>query len=104
MDINDKNPIFMHLPYEFEVSEGKVDAYVGTVKAVDDDLQENAIVVYSAPTESAFTIDPDSGDIFTSKALDYEAQKVGMYDRNKPNKRTMFISCYIFVFRFTTLL
>ena len=34
MDINDKNPIFTHLPYEFEISEGKADAYVGTVKVL----------------------------------------------------------------------
>lgn len=103
MDINDKNPIFTHLPYEFEISEGKTDAYVGTVKvikyyfylarfechnsklwtlydwvfkAVDDDVNENAMVIYSVPESSAFGIHEDTGEIFTKRALDYESEKV----------------------------
>ncbi|XP_065211081.1 cadherin-99C isoform X2 [Planococcus citri] len=73
-DINDKNPEFINLPYEFIVSEGKNNAHVGQVKAIDADEGQNAVVYYSLPEDVPFIIDVNSGDIRTSIALDYETQ------------------------------
>ncbi|KAK7603537.1 hypothetical protein V9T40_003536 [Parthenolecanium corni] len=73
-DINDKNPEFINLPYEFTVVEGKNGAPVGQVKAIDADEGQNAVVYYSLPEDVPFIIDGKSGDIRTSTALDYEKQ------------------------------
>lgn len=75
-DINDKNPEFINLPYEFTVVEGKNGAPVGQVKAIDADEGQNAVVYYSLPEDVPFIIDGKSGDIRTSTALDYEKQSV----------------------------
>ncbi|XP_073993428.1 cadherin 99C isoform X1 [Rhodnius prolixus] len=74
-DINDKNPEFVDLPYEFSVKEGLVGAHVGKVKAVDADEGINANVTYSVPGEVPFTINPSTGDVMTSTSLDYEKDK-----------------------------
>ncbi|KAL1123607.1 hypothetical protein AAG570_002683, partial [Ranatra chinensis] len=74
-DINDKNPEFLGTPYEFSVKEGLVGAHVGRVRATDADEGPNAQLGYSVPGEVPFTIDPETGDIMTSTALDYERQK-----------------------------
>ncbi|XKL62751.1 hypothetical protein PGB90_002584 [Kerria lacca] len=73
-DINDKNPEFINLPYNFSVVEGKNGAHVGQVKATDADEGQNAVVYYSLPEELPFIIDVNTGDIRTSIALDYEKQ------------------------------
>lgn len=75
-DINDKNPEFVNLPYEFIVPEGKNNAHVGQIKAIDADEGQNAVVYYSLPEDVPFIIDVNSGDIRTSIALDYETQPV----------------------------
>lgn len=49
---------------------------MGFVKAVDADEGINAIITYSIPADLPFTIDEESGEIFTNRALDYELQKV----------------------------
>lgn len=49
---------------------------MGFVKAVDADEGINAIITYSIPADLPFTIDEESGEIFTNRALDYESQKV----------------------------
>ncbi|XP_075213856.1 cadherin 99C [Lycorma delicatula] len=74
-DINDKNPEFTDLPYEFVVKEGAANIKVGQVKAVDADEGINAEVSYSLPSDVPFTIDTHSGEITTKVALDYESQK-----------------------------
>lgn len=78
-DINDKNPEFINLPYNFSVVEGKNGAHVGQVKATDADEGQNAVVYYSLPEELPFIIDVNTGDIRTSIALDYEKQSVRNY-------------------------
>lgn len=75
-DINDKNPEFINLPYDFSVVEGKSGAPVGQVKAIDADEGQNAIVRYSLPNDIPFVVDANTGDIRTSSELDYEQQSV----------------------------
>lgn len=76
-DINDKNPEFDEstLPYMFKVDEGKEDAFVGVVHATDADEGINAQITYSVPNNIPFTINPESGEIKTNAALDYETKK-----------------------------
>ncbi|XP_054265721.1 cadherin-99C-like [Macrosteles quadrilineatus] len=74
-DINDKNPEFTHLPYEFTVTEGVKDVFVGQVTATDADEGMNANVTYSLPEDVPFTIDTITGNITTQTALDYEKNK-----------------------------
>ncbi|XP_048513669.1 cadherin-99C isoform X2 [Athalia rosae] len=71
-DINDKNPEFENLPYEFSVKEGEARKLIGRVHASDADEGINAEVTYFAPDDIPFTIDPDTGDVLTKVALDYE--------------------------------
>ncbi|XP_059470524.1 cadherin-99C isoform X3 [Neocloeon triangulifer] len=73
-DLNDKNPEFVDLPYEFKVKEGEAGVTVGNVKAVDADEGQNAVVYYSVPPDVSFSIDAMSGEIRTKVALDYEKQ------------------------------
>lgn len=75
-DINDKNPEFVDLPYEFKISEGEKGRAVGSVHAIDLDEGQNAQVSYSLPEDIPFSIDEKSGEIKTVQALDYETQKV----------------------------
>lgn len=75
-DINDKNPEFVNMPYEFKVKEGKANISVGFVHATDADEGINALVTYSIPNDVPFIIDPESGEILTKIALDYETQTV----------------------------
>ncbi|XP_061390699.1 cadherin-99C [Musca vetustissima] len=75
-DINDKNPEFDEstLPYVFQVDEGREQAFVGIVHATDADEGINAEITYSIPQDIPFSINGSSGEIRTSKALDYEKQ------------------------------
>lgn len=75
-DINDKNPEFAGDPYTFQVKEGLNNTSIGFVHANDADEGINAVITYSIPTDLPFTIDKDTGEIFTNTALDYETQKV----------------------------
>ncbi|XP_067205247.1 cadherin-99C isoform X4 [Linepithema humile] len=71
-DINDKNPEFVGLPYEFSVKEGQNRTMIGRVHAEDADEGINAEITYSAPDDIPFTVDPDTGDVLTKIVLDYE--------------------------------
>ncbi|XP_046585956.1 cadherin-99C isoform X1 [Neodiprion lecontei] len=71
-DINDKNPEFENLPYEFTVKEGEARKLIGRVHASDADEGINAEVTYFAPDDIPFTVDPETGDVLTKIALDYE--------------------------------
>ncbi|XP_015434826.1 PREDICTED: LOW QUALITY PROTEIN: protocadherin-15-like, partial [Dufourea novaeangliae] len=71
-DINDKNPEFVDLPYEFTVKEGEARKLIGRVHAEDADEGINAEITYFAPDDIPFTVDPDTGDILTKIVLDYE--------------------------------
>lgn len=71
-DINDENPKFEGLPYEFTVKEGETRKLIGRVHAEDADEGINAVVTYFAPDDVPFTVDPETGDVLTKVALDYE--------------------------------
>lgn len=77
-DINDKNPEFddQTMPYEFNVDEGRADAYVGAVHASDADEGINAQVSYSVPDDVPFKVNASSGEIRTKSALDFESQEI----------------------------
>ncbi|XP_066582504.1 cadherin-99C isoform X2 [Prorops nasuta] len=71
-DINDKNPEFEGLPYEFTVKEGEARKLIGRVHAEDADEGVNAEITYFAPDDIPFTVDPETGDVLTKLVLDYE--------------------------------
>ncbi|KAL0104591.1 hypothetical protein PUN28_017380 [Cardiocondyla obscurior] len=71
-DINDKNPEFVGLPYEFTVKEGEARKLIGRVHAEDADEGINAEITYFAPDDIPFTVDPETGDVLTKIVLDYE--------------------------------
>lgn len=75
-DINDKNPEFVGDPYIFNVKEGLSKTTVGFVHATDADEGINAVVTYSIPSDLPFDVDKETGEIVTTKALDYEKQEV----------------------------
>lgn len=75
-DVNDKNPEFVGDPYNFTVKEGLNKTTVGFVKAIDADEGINSLVTYSIPSDLPFNIDNETGEITTTKKLDYEEQKV----------------------------
>lgn len=56
-DINDENPKFEGLPYEFMVKEGETRKLIGRVHAEDADEGINAVVTYFAPDDVPFTVD-----------------------------------------------
>ncbi|XP_067842781.1 protocadherin Fat 4-like [Heptranchias perlo] len=75
-DLNDNTPLFDQSMYTVTISE---DAPIGVtvlmVNAVDPDTGENGQISYSVEGgESPFSIDPISGEIITTSALDREAQ------------------------------
>ncbi|XP_012058840.1 PREDICTED: protocadherin-15 [Atta cephalotes] len=71
-DINDKNPEFVGLPYEFTVKENEARKLIGRVHAEDADEGINAEVTYFVPDDIPFTVDPETGDVLTKIVLDYE--------------------------------
>lgn len=75
-DINDKNPEFVGLPYEFSVKEGEARKLIGRVHAEDADEGINAEITYFAPDDIPFTVDPETGDVLTKIVLDYEQNDV----------------------------
>jgi protocadherin-15 len=99
-DINDKNPEFVGLPYEFSVLEGMVNTFVGKVSAVDADEGQNAVIYYSVPDDTPFAVDAMTGEIRTRVALDYEKQQVSntLYDERRllyvlPNVYPLYRNC-----------
>ncbi|XP_066507712.1 protocadherin Fat 3 [Hoplias malabaricus] len=75
-DANDNIPTFTQVSYEASVNES---APIGTVvlviSAVDDDKGENGRLTYSIASLQAlpFTIDQNTGELKTSKELDFES-------------------------------
>ena len=75
--MNDEVPTFVGEPFSFRVDEGLSNADVGTVKAVDKDLDKFGLVKYSIQEDvEFFKINSETGEIFTKKALDYEKEQV----------------------------
>ena len=74
LDANDNSPIFTNASYTFSVLENRpVGTFVGSVKANDDDLGQNAELLYSLTEGNAnFTIDPITGALYTKRPFDRE--------------------------------
>lgn len=75
-DINDQNPVFSKETYEFNVDEGVKGNLIGKVQAHDEDIGVNGDISYSITGSSEFSIKHVSGEIYTEKELNYEAQSV----------------------------
>lgn len=74
LDANDNAPEFDEstMPYLFSVDEGKLNAIVGQIHAVDRDEGRNSDVIYSIPAEMPFTISRTSGEIHTKERLSHK--------------------------------
>ncbi|ODN02036.1 Protocadherin-15 [Orchesella cincta] len=76
IDINDKNPQFLNLPYNYKVKEGQPGKLIGRVEAKDEDEDVNGEIRFEIPDNSPFNVDRITGEVSTKTALDYEKQKV----------------------------
>ena len=90
LDVNDSEPQFVDLPYVFNVREngpggGGGGSYVGRVQAKDADQDMNARVTYSiaaaadgesSSSTSLFVVDSQTGELRTTRPLDYEKERV----------------------------
>ncbi|XP_032741645.1 protocadherin beta-4-like [Rattus rattus] len=81
-DINDNAPAFTQTSYTMFVRENNSPAlHIGTISATDSDSGSNAHITYSLlPPQnpqlaltSLISINPDNGQLFALRALDYEA-------------------------------
>jgi protocadherin-15 len=74
LDANDNAPEFDEstMPYLFSIDEGKLNAFVGQIHAVDKDEGRNSDVVYSIPTDLPFTINRMNGEIHTKERLSHK--------------------------------
>ncbi|CAL8106487.1 unnamed protein product [Orchesella dallaii] len=76
IDINDRNPEFISLPYHFSVKEGQPGKLIGRVEAKDEDEDANGEIRFEIPDNSPFSVDPITGEVSTKTALDYEKQRL----------------------------
>ncbi|EDL76343.1 rCG49299 [Rattus norvegicus] len=81
-DINDNAPAFTQTSYTMFVHENNSPAlHIGTISATDSDSGSNAHITYSLlppydpqlALDSLISINPDNGQLFALRALDYEA-------------------------------
>ncbi|XP_018578210.1 cadherin-99C [Anoplophora glabripennis] len=72
IDVEDELPVFVKPKYEATVPENMPDYFVAEVKAEDPDtIKKITYVIHQGPTD-LFRIDESTGEIFTSRGLDYE--------------------------------
>ncbi|KAL8194370.1 UNVERIFIED_CONTAM: hypothetical protein K2H54_016336 [Gekko kuhli] len=83
-DINDNSPVFEKSKYEMQVWENNIPGLLmGSVHAVDLDVEQNAKVTYSlvpgnatgAPAASYVSINSETGNLYVLRSLDYEQIK-----------------------------
>ncbi|XP_060109632.1 protocadherin beta-16-like isoform X16 [Heteronotia binoei] len=83
-DINDNSPVFEKSKYEMQVWENNIPGLLmGSVHAVDLDVEQNAKVTYSlvpgnasgAPATSYVSINSETGNLYLLRSLDYEQTK-----------------------------
>ncbi|XP_060109627.1 protocadherin beta-16-like isoform X11 [Heteronotia binoei] len=83
-DINDNSPVFEKSKYEMQVWENNIPGLLmGSVHAVDLDVEQNAKVAYSlvpgnasgAPAASYVSINSETGNLYLLRSLDYEQIK-----------------------------
>ncbi|KAI6650765.1 protocadherin Fat 4-like [Oopsacas minuta] len=77
LDINDNGPIFMPSLVSVNFPENLPNSYVLTLKATDNDIALNSVVIYQLLGSDQFTIDENTGDIYTGPdGLDRETVAV----------------------------
>nr|XP_056722686.1 protocadherin beta-16-like isoform X6 [Euleptes europaea] len=83
-DINDNSPVFEKTKYEMQLWENNIPGLLmGSVHAVDLDVEQNAQVTYSlvpgnasgAPVASYVSINSENGNLYALRSLDYEQIK-----------------------------
>ncbi|KAK3610123.1 hypothetical protein CHS0354_039903 [Potamilus streckersoni] len=74
MDENDNKPIFFNAAYNMSVNENvPLKTYVGKVNASDADMGRNGEISYFlSSAQNDFSIDVETGEIFTAKQFDFE--------------------------------
>ena len=90
-DINDSRPRFESSIYNVTVAENTIPEYLLKIQAIDLDIGINAELIYTLENESnnLFRLDPTTGVLTLTQALDYEIQqnyqlKVEVHDKG-PN-------------------
>ncbi|XP_060110476.1 protocadherin beta-16-like [Heteronotia binoei] len=83
-DVNDNSPVFEKSKYEMQVWENNIPGLLmGSVHAVDLDVEQNAKVTYSVvpgnasgdPVASYVSINSETGNMYLLRSLDYEQIK-----------------------------
>nr|XP_056722695.1 protocadherin beta-16-like [Euleptes europaea] len=83
-DINDNSPVFEKAKYEMQLWENNIPGLLmGSVHAVDRDMEQNSQVTYSlvpgnasgAPVASYVSINSENGNLYVLRSLDYEQIK-----------------------------
>ena len=76
-DLNDNPPVFMLAPVSAEVSEdASLNTVIAQYIATDADSPENAQITYSlSPTNFPFTLNPSSGILTLTGAIDFETRQ-----------------------------
>nr|XP_056722690.1 protocadherin beta-16-like [Euleptes europaea] len=83
-DINDNSPVFEKAKYEMQLWENNIPGLLmGSIHAVDLDMEQNAQVTYSlvpgnasgAPVASYVSINSETGNLYVLRSLDYEQIK-----------------------------
>ncbi|XP_062846863.1 protocadherin gamma-C5-like isoform X1 [Trichomycterus rosablanca] len=109
-DVNDNAPVFSQPSYSVDIEENNAhSALIVTVSASDSDLGDNARLSYSilptiingSPVSSYVYINPENGNIFTMRALDYEQMnafkiEVQVQDSGSP-PRSSNVTVHVFV-------
>ncbi|KAM6985192.1 protocadherin-16 [Aplochiton taeniatus] len=73
IDVNDESPLFQRAEFDAQVKENQgPGTTVFTITASDRDQGSNGQVTYSGVTEEGFVINPTTGVITTTRALDRE--------------------------------
>ncbi|XP_062985766.1 protocadherin beta-16-like [Elgaria multicarinata webbii] len=80
-DVNDNPPVFQKPFYEMQIQENNIPGMlIGSVHAVDLDMEQNAKVTYSllpgkvgdGPVTSYVSISSETGNVYALRSLDYE--------------------------------
>ncbi|XP_030650241.1 protocadherin 1 gamma 32 isoform X1 [Chanos chanos] len=109
-DVNDNAPVFSQSSYSVDIMENNdPSTSIVTVSATDPDSGENAQISYSildstvngSPLSSYVYINPENGNIFTMRSLDYEQIKmfkieVQVRDAGKP-PRSSNVTVHVFL-------
>ena len=76
LNLNDNSPIFSSPSFQFEVMENVPNGtFIGQITASDDDDDSFGEIEYSL-SEELFTIDKQTGEIFSNGKLDREARPI----------------------------